>query len=86
MQNGENYYKGCKVSSVHKDYQNQNELVNQKNHVKNEISILRRPFRVWCTGSWGISAWSEGQSGEVPVGGSASWGRGQLGEVPVGGL
>ena len=31
MQNGENYYKGCKVSSVHKDYQNQNELVNQKN-------------------------------------------------------
>ena len=30
MQNGENYYKGCKVSSVHKDYQNQNELVNQK--------------------------------------------------------
>ena len=40
--------------------------------------ILRRNF--WCTGSWEIFAWVEGQLGDVPLERSATWGRCQLGD------
>ena len=54
-------------------------LVVKKLFLKTDLEFFTHQI-FWCTGSWGILAWGEGQLGEVPVGGSASWGKCQLGD------